>query len=229
MKRTPLMLVLVIAATVPGNAAVVFSDDFSHANGTAIAGQTPDTGSGTWTGGGGWQVNGGALALVGGSDSVYGAFTDALSAGETLTITFTTGSITGFIGTSWAVVSLFDNSNSELAYIGDPGGPTTYWSMGGSIANVTTADSSQANTATFSYAFDTGAWSFSTAGGSYNGTGPTGRAIDHIRIASAGTSDSPAGNMKLESIAVTIVPEPGSALLALAGTLALCRRRRAYV
>lgn len=224
-----MMLVLLFAVTAAGNAAVVFSDDFSNADGTAIAGQTPDVGSGTWAGGGGWQVNGGALALVGGSDSVYGAFTDSLSAGETLTITFTTGSIAGFIGSSWAVVSLFDSGNSELAYIGDPGGPTTYWSMGGSIANVTTADSSQANTATFSYAFDTGAWNFSTAGGSYNGTGPTGCAIDHIRIASAGTSDSPAGNMKLESIAVTIVPEPGSAVLALVGALTLCRRRRAFV
>lgn len=224
MKTTSLLLATLFAATAAGNAAVVFSDDFSHADSTVLAGQAPDVGAGTWTGGGGWQVNGGALALVGGADSVYGAFTDTLSAGETLTITFTTGSITGFLGSSWAVVSLFD-STSELAYIGDPGGPTTYWSMGGSIANVTTTDSGQANTATFSYVFDSGAWSFSTAGGSYNGTGTKEYAIDHIRIASAGTSDSPAGNMKLDGITVTIVPEPGSALLAAMGGLAILRRR----
>ena len=227
MKKPVILLVVSFSAgTVIGNAAVVFADDFSYVDGTAVAGQTPQVGAGTWTGGGGWQVNGGAVALVGGSDSIYGYFTTALGAGQVMTITIDTQAITGFLGSSWAVVSLYDNLNNETCYLGDPGGPTTYWGIGGSIANVTTSDSNQANTATFSYAYDTGNWAFSTNGGTYTGTGTAGLALDHLRIASGGTSDTPPGNMKLDDITVSLIPEPGSAVLAAMGALALCRRRR---
>ena len=204
MKAKSILLVCLLAGTAASDATVVFADDFSYADGTALSGQTPQVGSGTWTGGGGWKVNGGAVSLVGGSDSVYGYFTSALGAGQKLTITFTTEAVTGFLGSSWAVVSLFEG-NYERNYMGDPGGPTTCWGIGG-IGNVTTSDSSQANTATFTYEFDTGKWTFSTNGGSYSGTGNPGYALDHIRIASGGTSDNPAGNMKLDSITVSIAP-----------------------
>ena len=235
MKHSTLLFVSLFAGTVTSDAALVFADDFSYANGTALSGQTPDAGSGTWTGGGGWKVSGGAVSLVGGSDSVYGYFTTALSAGHTLTLAFDTQAVTGFLGSSWAVVSLFDTLGGERCYIGDPGGPTTYWTAGGSIVNATTSDSNQANTAILKYVFDTGAWTFSTNGGSYNGTGTPGCAIDHLRIASGGISEN--GNMKLDGITVSIVPdsltsvpEPGS-LLALgtllgSGVCLRCRRRK---
>jgi len=234
MKHTSLLFVCLFAGTAASDAALVFADDFSYADGTTLSGQTPDVGSGTWAGGGGWKVNGGAVSLVGGSDSVYGYFTSALAAGQTLTLAFDTQAATGFLGSSWAVVSLYDHPGNELCYIGDPGGPTTYWTAGGSIVNASTSDNNQANTATLKYVFDTGAWTFSTHGGSYNGTGTPGCAIDHLRIASGGTSDTPAGNMKLDGITVSIapdsltaVPEPGS-LLALAGLLGsgVCLRIR---
>ena len=207
MKNASILFACLFAGTAASHAGVVFADDFSYADGTTLSGQAPDVGSGTWTGGSGWQVNGGAVALVGGNDSVYGYFTSVLSAGQTLTLTFTTQAITGFLGSSWAVVSLFDSANTERCYIGDPGGPTTDWTVGGNMGSVTTADSDQANTATFTYKYDTGAWTFSTNGGTYSGTGSAGYAIDHIRIASGGTSDTPAGNMKLDGITVSIEPE----------------------
>jgi len=224
MRQTIILLIGFFVGTVTSHAAVVLADDFSYANGTILSGQTPTVGAGTWTGGGGWQVNGGAVALVGGNDSVYASFTDALSAGETLNLTFTTLPITGFLGSSWAVLSLFEGA-SEVCYIGDPGGPTTYWTIGGGI-NQTTADSNQGNTATLSYTFDTGAWTFATNGGTFSGTGTAGYAFDHIRIASAGTSDSPAGNMQVDDLAVSIVPEPGSSAFVAMGLLAICFRRR---
>ena len=146
------------------------------------------------------------MSLVGGSDSVYGYFTTALAAGQKLTLTFDTQAIAGFLGSSWAVVSLFDSSGDEKCYIGDPGGPNTCWAAGGSIVNATTTDSNQANTATYTYEFDTGAWTFRTRGGTSRGTGSPGAALDHLRSASGGTSDSPAGNMKLSGITVAIEP-----------------------
>jgi len=211
MKHISLLFVSIFAGSVASDAAVVFADDFSYPDGTTLSGRTPDVGSGTWTGGGGWKVNGDAVSLVGGSDSVYGYFTSALSAGQKLTLVFDTQAVTGFLGSSWAVLSLFDSAGNERCYIGDPGGPNTCWGAGGSIVNATTNDSNQANTATYTYDFDTGAWTFSTNGGSFSGTGAPGVALDHLRIASGGTSDYPAGNMKLGGITIsiesTVVPE----------------------
>jgi hypothetical protein len=207
MSRALVLFFGFFAGTLASRAGVVFADDFSYGDGTVLSGQTPDVGSGTWTGGSGWQVNGGALALAGGYDIVFGYFTSTLSAGQTLTVTFDTLAITGFLGSSWAVVSLFDNLGVERCFLGDPGGSNTTWAIGGNIANVTTIDSNQANTATFTYVYDTGAWTFGTKGGTYSGPGPAGYAIDHIRIASGGTSDTPAGNIKLDGITVSIEPE----------------------
>lgn len=201
MKNASVLCACVFAGAVAANAAVVFEDDFSYDDGTALSGQTPDVG-GAWSGGGGWKANGGAVALAAGSDAVFANFTSALSEGQKLTVTFDTQEIAGFLGSSWAVVSLFSN-NSELAYIGDPGGDTTYWSIGG-IANVTTADSNQANTATFTYEYNTGAWTFSTNASGYSGNGTPGLAINRLRVASGGVEENKTGNMKLDSITVSI-------------------------
>jgi len=211
MKPTSLLFVCLFAGTVASDAGVVFEDHFDrYTDGTTLNGQTPVAGSGTWTGGGGWKVNDHAVSLVGYSDTVYGYFTSPLAAGQKLTLTFDTQAIDGFLDASWAVVSLYDSLGHET-YIGDPGDPTSPdWIVGGNIAYKQTADTNQANTATFTYEFDTGKWTFSTNGGSYNGTGPAGYALDYLRIGAGGQSDyagkGVAGNMKLTGIKVSIEP-----------------------
>lgn len=197
------MVALLFAGSLTCEADSVFADDFDYVDGISLSGQTPAVG-GTWSGGGGWKTDGGAAYLSAGSDSVFGNFTAALSAGQKLTLTFETRAVTGFLGSSWAVVSLFDVDGYERCYIGDPGGPNTTWGLGGYIANVATGDSNQANVAVFTYEYDTGAWTFSTGGGTYQGTGTAGYALSRIRIASGGTSDDPAGNMKIDRISATI-------------------------
>ena len=203
MKNASLLFVCLFAGTVASDAAVVFADDFSYADGTTLSGQTPDVGSGKWTGTDAWQVNGGALSLAHDGGAIYGYFTSTLVAGQKLTLTFDTQAITGFLGASTAVVSLYDSLGHET-YMGDTGGPTTYWTLGGAIGGVTTSDSNQANKATFTYEFDTGKWTFSTNGGTYSGTGTAGYALDYLRIYSSGTWDPIPGNMKLSDISVSI-------------------------
>lgn len=197
------MMALLFAGSLTCEADSVFADDFDYVDGISLSGQNPAVG-GTWSGGGGWKTDGGAVYLSAGSDSVFGNFTAALSAGQKLTLTFETRAVTGFLGSSWAVVSLFDVDGYERCYIGDPGGPNTTWGLGGYIATVATGDSNQANVAVFTYEYDTGAWTFSTGGGTYQGTGTAGYALSRIRIASGGTSDDPAGNMKIDRISATI-------------------------
>jgi len=229
MKHTSLLFVCLFAGTAASHATLVFADDFSgYADGTALTGHAPVVGSGTWGGTDAWKVNGGAVSLVdGGGGSVIGYFASPLAAGQKLTLTFDTQAITGFLGSSWAVVSLLDSLDGghERCAIGDPGGDNTTWGMR-IIGDFDTTDSNQANTATFSYVYNTGAWTFSTNGGGYSGAVTPGYALDHLRIASGGYYDHPiAGNMKLSDISVSIdsdtitsVPEPGS-LLALGGLL----------
>lgn len=223
MKRTSLLFVCLFAGTVASDAAVVFADDFSYTNGTTLHGQNPDVGSGTWNGGSGWQANDGAVALVGSSDTTFGTFTETLSAGKTLTITFNTLEITGFLGNNWAGVALFNGGNEAFMF-GDTGGPNTDWRV--YPLNVSTGDTNQVNTATFSYVYDTGAWTFHLAASGYstNGTATKEFALNRVRLAGGGVTEG--GNMKLDGITVTIVPEPGSAVLAAMGMLTLCFRRR---
>jgi len=234
MKRTSLLFVCLFAGTAASNASLVFADNFSYPDGTTLSGQTPPVGSGKWDGTDAWKVNGGAVSLVDGGGAVLGRFISPLAAGQKLTLTYDTKEISGFLGDSWAPVSLYEGPDNERCYMGDLGGPGTYWAIGGPILNntITTNDNSQANTAIFSYVYNTGAWTFSTNAGSYSGTGTPGYALDRLRIASGGTGEG--GNMKLDDITVSIasdtitsVPEPGS-LLALGGLLGsgMCLRSR---
>lgn len=206
-------------------AAVVFQDDFNYAVSTSLNGQTPDVGA-AWSGGSGWVANGsGAVAMVAEGDyTSWGVFTQSLSAGQTLTLAFTTGTAAGFLGNSWVGLALFAGNSDEFAFVGDPGGPNTDWRVAGQV-NVASNDSNQANTATFTYAYDTGDWTFHLSASGFSASGPSTahKALDRVRLAGY----YPEGvNMQLSDLQVSVVPEPAIPALAVFGLLALARRRR---
>ena len=213
--------------TAASQAALVFSDDFDEASPTALAGKAPDLGSGTWTGSS-FQVAGGALATTSGTGGAYGTFTTALSADNTLTLQFST--LDFVFSNDWGGVSLY-SGGGERIFVGDGGGvaANTFWGVFGPGSTIVgggnTGDTTAATTATLTYEYDSGAWTFSTSsGGALSGTAPSGLALNQVRIERGGAT-----NFTLDNLSVDIsptIPEPSAALLSFLGFGAVLRRRR---
>lgn len=192
--------------------AIVFSEDFSEADGTAIIGKNPDVGQ-EWTGGAP-LIDGGSFHNPGGSAAAHAYFTSALGAGQVLTLTYETLPVSGgdFFGAGYAGVSLY-LGGSERFFTGDLTGETT-WGVNGPVggSGEMSSDSTVATTATFTYLYDTGAWTFTTASGvSLSGTTTSQIALDRLRIANSAGSGIHIDNL---SVDITAVPEPSSAVLA---------------
>ena len=213
-------------------AAIVFQDDFSEADGTALNGKAPDIGS-NWNvtvGSAGLNVNGGSVDTQGAARAAFGGFT-ALGAGERLTLTYDTVATGGtFFTAGFAGVSLFvgGSGGSEPFFTGDPGsGGAASWGVVGIGAggDQITADTTVATSATFVYTYDTGAWTFTTTSGiNLAGTGTANLAIDTLRFANGGGGDIAVDNFAVD---ISAVPEPSSsALLGLGGIALMLRRRK---
>lgn len=224
----PLLAISVLAVNVC-KGTTVFLDTFSLAPGTSIVGSAPDIG-GVWTG------NGGAgpvaisaantLDTSGDGRTLFSTFTSSLGAGQQLTLSYDTLALGGnnfFSG--WAGVSLYAGGGEKM-FTGSPGTPS--WGVdGGDIGGQQGSGNTTAVTsATFTYLYDSGAWTFTTLSGvNMFGTGTAGLALDELRVANGAGAD-----INLDNLTVNIspVPEPTSlALLGLGGLgLALYRRRR---
>lgn len=206
------------------HAAIVFADDFSEADGTAIIGKAPDVGS-AWTGNAP-TVSGSSFDSTGAGREAYGNFTAPLAAGQTIRLSYDTLALSGnnFFSGGYAGVSLFV-AGSEQAFTGDTGG-AAFWgvdqpAVGG--AHIST-DATAVTSAVFNYAYDTGAWSFATASGvSLSGTGSAGVAFDRVRIANGSGGDIRIDNLSVE---ISAVPEPGSLALLGLSILGIGLRRR---
>ncbi len=194
----------------------VFSDSFTNVPGTLIVGKLPQVGSGTWTSGGG--SGDGSLAVsslnsldtAGKSVAVFGGFTASLGVGQMLTVqcdTLAPASGSFLVNnTSWGGISLYTGhttggTGSEVMFFGNPSAGA--WGTDGSIGRFFGTDTNEVNHATFTYVYDTGAWSLSTSSGySVNGTGPAHYALNGLRVG-CGTAYP-----NLDNLTVDISPVP---------------------
>lgn len=220
------LLTLSLAACVGASqGATVFLDDFSDPDGTPLDGRLPNIGS-AWdlTEGAGLNVVGGRIDTTGAARQAFGGFTAALGSGQSLTLSYDTVAVAGnnsFNG--YEGISLFVGNNEEI-FTGSPNAAPFYGVAGGGLGgDQIGTDATPATTVTFTYAFDTGAWSFSTAtGGELTGTGTANLALDRLRIANGN-----GGDIAVDNIKVDVVPEPGSfLLLGIAGLAFISRRRK---
>ncbi len=239
-KKTPpmpasvlLLAAAAMAAGLPvGYAGTVFYDTFSGTSGSLIVGQSADVG-GIWS-----ENNGSANGLTisaensintqGNGRQIFNAFTSALGAGQVLTLSYDTVTPAATLTSGWAGVSLYSgftdavSPGAEDMFAGDPS--ASAWGTDGSIGRFYGADNALGNHISLTYAYDTGAWTFSSAGFSASGIGPANYALNGLRIGNGN-----GGDINLDNLTVNIspVPEPASlALLGLGGLGVLLFRRR---
>jgi hypothetical protein len=235
-----LLLAIFIAALPMCKAQTTVFEDFTGGDvaGNSIVGSTPIVG-GAWQGSAGGQLfeygeSSGSSSQAtdysmytdGAARSVYGAFTSALGAGQMLTLSY---NLLGF-GGAWpdsggfAGVSLYtgfvsansdgsENGGTENEFTGEP-----YNANQIGLDSTVSGYQGSGNTTvptllTFTYVYNTGAWSFTTTGGvDMSGTGAADEAFNALQIHNG--SD---GDIDLDNLNVTIssVPEPSP--LALVG------------
>jgi hypothetical protein len=226
----------------------VFQDDFSAPNGTLLNGSTPDVGSD-------WDVTSGAAQLIISNSAVdtsfvtapatytfaFGNFTRALGSGETLTFTFTTANPANnnFFTSGWAGLSLYTGGSggTEQFFLGSVG-LEPYWGIDGAASGgkqVFTNITSAAQSVTFTYVYDTGAWNYAIGANTMSGVTTSNLAFNTLRI---GADFSDTASIKVEGVGVEFsttaaVPEPSTYLagicLAAIGAIQWMRRRRQAV
>lgn len=211
--KNPSLLVtaVTILGTSVGHAALVFADDFSEADGTAIIGKAPDIGS-NWSGTAP-TISAGSFDTSGAGREAYGNFTLALGSGQVLTMSYDAllPSAGAFFTGGYGGVSLYSDAGERI-FTGDLGIDTN-WGVDQAVVlgAQASSDSTIPTTATLQYFFDTGEWSFTTTSGvNLSGTGLSGEALNRLRIANGAGGDIRVDNLTVD---ISAVPEPSSALL----------------
>jgi hypothetical protein len=229
-------------------AQTVFEDftsgDISGAN---ILGSTPIVG-GVWQGNdsgttftyggnsaGHTEATTTSMYTDGSARSIYSIFTSTLGAGQTLTLSY---DLIGFgnglpSSPGFAGVSLYSgltsansdgsqNGGSEKEFVGEPNG-NTHIGLDQAISGFQNSGNTTVPTLlTFTYVYDTGAWTFTSTGGiNMSGTGPADVALNSLQIHNGNS-----GDLDLNNLTVTIVPEPTTIALVGAGMGLLCFMRR---
>jgi hypothetical protein len=184
--------------------AVVFSDTFSQAPGTVLNGTAADVG-GTWN-----ETSGTSLAISaensldtsGAARFLFNNFTGTLGAGQVLTLSFDTVIPAPALNGGWAGVSLFSgyvsgsSPGAERMFAGNPS--AGFWGTDGSIGRHFGTDNALSNHITLTYVYDTGAWSFTSAGFASSGSGPANLALNALRIANGNGADINVDNLTVD-------------------------------
>ena len=221
----------------------VFEDFTSgDVSGNSILGSTPIVG-GAWQGSTGGQLfeygdsSGNSSQATpysmytdGAARSVYGTFTSGLGAGQMLTLSY---NLLGF-GGAWpnsggfAGVSLYtgfisansdgsENGGTENEFTGEPFNANQI-GLDSTVSGYQGSGNTTVPTLlTFTYVYNTGAWTFTTTGGvNMSGTGAADEAFNALQIHNG--SD---GDIDLDNLNVTIssVPEPSSLAMVGAGVI----------
>ncbi|MBN2162112.1 MAG: PEP-CTERM sorting domain-containing protein [Pontiellaceae bacterium] len=238
MNKICLLLASGSLITSVASAALVFSDDFSGTPGTAIGGSTADIG-GTWAAVKDVNIGAGnTLDTSGGGRELYNSLAATLGAGQKLTVSFDTHQPSnGFLladnGTGWGGVSMYENfvstanKGNESFFLGIPNASS--WGTGNKdgLTKEGSGDSADENHLVFTYEYDTGKYTFTTANGGYlSGTGDIGVNVNGLRVANGS-----GGDLNLDNITVDIssIPEPGTiGLVGIFGAAGLIIRRRRF-
>jgi len=213
--RIHLMILMIAFFALPWancKATTVFLDftngDTSGAN---ILGSTPIVGT-TWVGtDGGTTFQYGAnsagnaeatpysMYTDGSGRTIYSGLTSALGSGKILTVSY---NLIDF-GANWntnsggyAGVSLYTGftgvagSGSEQEFIGEPNGANQIGLDGATTGNHDSGNTTVPTLLTFTYVYDTGAWTFTTTGGvNISGTAAAHKAFNAVRIANGNGAD----------------------------------------
>lgn len=209
--------------TLPASAAVVFSDDFSEANGTAIIGKAPDVGN-AWTGNAP-GITAGSFNTTGAGREAYATFTGSLGADQVLTLSYETLSLPNFFSGGYAGVSLY-TAGSERLFTGDAGGSgsNVFWAVDGNAFGLNLSnDNTAATSVVFTYIYNTGAWTLTTNSGvNLSGTATANLAFDQLRVANGSGGDINVDNLVVD---ISPVPEPAAPLLLGLGVFGFALRR----
>jgi hypothetical protein len=227
MKKTiqhiPTLILLLAIFVLPLSmckATLVF-EDFTNGDvsGNAILGSTPLVG-GVWQGSAGGATGYGVNQAGNTEATLYSAYTDGagaslfsafttLGTGKILTLSF---NLIGFGNGSpsspgYAGVSLYTgfvnsgNAGAETEFVGEPSGAASIGLDQAVSGNHNTGNTNVPTIATFTYVYDTGAWTFTTTGGvNLSGTGPAGKAFNALQVHNGGNG----GNIDLNDLTVDI-------------------------
>jgi hypothetical protein len=211
-----LLLVMSLLPLSVCKATIVF-EDFTNGDtsGAEIYGSTPLVGT-VWTGnndatliygttsGGVSEATPYSMYTDGAGRLLFGGFSNnhssliALGSGQVLTLSWNG---VGF-GANWptsggyAGVSLYTgytgaaNSGSEQEFVGEPSGANQWGVDGATTGNHDNGSTNIPSVATFTYVYDTGAWTFTTTGaGTSSGTAVAHQPFNAVRIANGSGAD----------------------------------------
>lgn len=169
---------------------IIFQDDFSEANGTAMHGKPADVG-GAWSSSS-WanQVQDNSFVQIGsGSIASRAIFSRALGAGQTLTVTIEAGPGSVFSTGGWSGLTLTPLGGGGSISFGD-GGSNDKWEE--TNTGPSTADGSAPNTVIITYAYDTGVWTLNTSAlpGLATGTATAGLSLQELHVWDDGAGGS---------------------------------------
>jgi|GEM_PF-852350 len=228
--RTQILLlgIFVVSTPICKAQTTVFLDFTTNDSiGAGIIGQTPDIGLGTLEGqsGGTLQITSNySINTVGAARLVFGAFTSALGPGQEITLSYKVldfgpafPNSGGFAGVSlYTGYSSYSNNvvGNEEEFTGEPDNGNQ-WGLDGTTTGRfgTGGNTNTPATASFTYVYNTGAWTFTTSGGvNLSGIGVANQAFNAIRIANGSGADIDLNNLSVVISPATQVSGPWMAL-----------------
>jgi hypothetical protein len=227
-QHTRILILLLVMSALPLSmckATTVF-EDFTNGDtsGGNIIGSTPIVGT-TWVGtdsGATFQYGANSAGNIettpysiytdGSQCAIYSGLTSALGSGKILTVSY---NLIDF-GANWntnsggyAGVSLYTGytgiagSGSEEEFIGEPSGANQIGLDGATTGNRVNGNTTVPTMVTFTYVYDTGAWTFTSTGGiNLSGTGTAQQAFNAVRIANGGGADIDLNSLVVDISAV---------------------------